>query len=82
MSMGLRKDLNGKPEIALVSPAAAIAGGEFQIRGKGFTKPEWPRVTIGDVLAQLTIGSDSLVIAKVRVPAVVAGISLLTSLGP
>src|ERR1700683_1637496 len=65
LSMGLRKDPNGRPEIVQVSPAAAIAGGEIQIRGKGFTKPDWPRVTIGDVSAQLTVGSDSLVIAKV-----------------
>lgn len=63
--MGLRKDSNGRPEIARVSPVAAIAGGEFQIRGKGFMKPDWPRVTIGDVAAPLTVGSDSLVIAKV-----------------
>ena len=63
--MGLRKDSNSKPEIVQVSPVAAIAGGEFQIRGKGFAKSEWPRVTIGDVLAPLTVGSDSLVIAKV-----------------
>ena len=65
MSMGLRKDSNGRPEIAQVSPVAAIAGGEFQIRGKGFTKPGWPRVTIGEVSAPLTVGSDNLVIAKV-----------------
>ena len=63
--MGLRKDLNGRPEIVKVSPEAAIAGGEFQIRGKGFTKPAWPRVMIGDVVAPLTVGSDSFVIAKV-----------------
>src|ERR1700693_358419 len=65
LSMGLRKDSNGRPEIAQVSPVAAIAGGEFQIRGKGFTKPEWPRVTIGDVVAPLTVGSDSVVIGQV-----------------
>src|SRR5215468_1060841 len=65
LSMGLRKDPNGRPEIAQVSPVAAIAGGEIQIRGKGFAKAEWPRVTIGDVAAPLTIGSDSFVIAKV-----------------
>src|SRR5580692_10085050 len=65
LNMGLRKDSNGRPEIAQVSPVAAIAGGEFQIRGKGFTKPDWPRVTIGDVVAPLTVGSDSFVIAKV-----------------
>src|SRR6266849_5754442 len=65
LSMGLRKDSNGRPEIAQVSPVAAVAVNEYQIRGKGFAKPEWPRVTIGDVLAPLTVGSDSLVIAKV-----------------
>src|SRR5438094_620055 len=65
LNMGLRKDSNGRPDIIQVSPVAAIAGGEFQIRGKGFTRPGWPRVTIGDVAAPLTVGSDSFVIAKV-----------------
>src|SRR3989475_2961071 len=64
LNMGLRKDSNGRPDIIQVSPVAAIAGGEFQIRGKGFTRPGWPRVTIGDVAAPLTVGSDSFVIAK------------------
>ena len=63
--MGIRKEQNGRPEIAQVSPAAAIAGGEFQIRGKGFARWDRPRVTIGDVAAPVVIGSDSLVIAKV-----------------
>jgi sugar lactone lactonase YvrE len=63
--MAIRKDSNNGPEIAQVSPAAAIAGGEFQIRGHGFAGSEWPRVTIGEVTAPLTIASDSFVIAKV-----------------
>jgi len=44
---------------------AAIAGGELLIQGKGFAKADRPRVTIGDVVAPVVIGSDSLVIARV-----------------
>jgi sugar lactone lactonase YvrE len=63
--MAIRKSTNGRPQIAQVSPAAAIAGGELQIRGKGFTRGDRPRVTIGDVSAPVVIGSDSFVIVKV-----------------
>jgi sugar lactone lactonase YvrE len=48
-----------------VTPPAAIAGGELQIRGKGFAKSDRPRVTIGEVGAPVIIGSDSFVIARV-----------------
>ena len=48
-----------------MTPPAAIAGGELQIRGKGFVKADRPRVTIGDVSAPIIIGSDSFVIARV-----------------
>jgi hypothetical protein len=63
--MSLRKSSASRPQISQVSPHAAIAGGEFQIRGKGFAKSERPRVMIGDVGAPLVIGSDSFVIARV-----------------
>jgi sugar lactone lactonase YvrE len=63
--MSLRKQSDPKPQIAQVSPPAAIAGGELQIRGKGFAKQERPRVTIGEVGATVVIGSDSFVIARV-----------------
>jgi len=63
--MALRKSADSRPQITQVSPPAAIAGGEFQIRGKGFAKADRPRVTIGDVAAPLIIGSDSFVIARV-----------------
>jgi sugar lactone lactonase YvrE len=63
--MPLRKSPESRPQISRVSPHAAIAGGEFQIRGKGFSKSERPRVTIGDVGAPVIIGSDSLIIARV-----------------
>ena len=63
--MPIRKPANGRPQIAQVTPPAAIVGGEFQIRGKGFARAERPRVLIGEVAAPVVIGSDSLVIARV-----------------
>jgi sugar lactone lactonase YvrE len=63
--MALRKPSDSKPQISQVSPPAAIAGGELQIRGKGFVKSERPRVKIGDVAAPIIIGSDSFIIARV-----------------
>jgi sugar lactone lactonase YvrE len=62
--MALRKP-NTTPQISQITPTAAIAGGELQIRGKGFVKTDRPRVMIGDVSAPLVIGSDSFVIARV-----------------
>jgi hypothetical protein len=63
--MPIRKNTEGRPEISQVTPLAAIAGGEFQIRGKGFVKSQRPRVTFGEVEAPVVIGSDSFVIARV-----------------
>ncbi|MBS1858476.1 MAG: SMP-30/gluconolactonase/LRE family protein [Acidobacteria bacterium] len=63
--MPLRKSSDSKPQIAQVTPPAAIAGGELQIRGKGFAKADRPRVLIGDVGAPVIVGSDSFVIARV-----------------
>ena len=61
--MAIRRE--SKPQIAQVTPEAAITGGEFQISGKGFAKTERPRVTIGEVAAPIIVGSDSFVIARV-----------------
>src|SRR5215469_7639003 len=63
--MPLRKPSDSKPQISQVTPPAAIAGGELQIRGKGFARAERPRVVIGEVGAPVIIGSDSFVIARV-----------------
>ena len=63
--MALRKSSDPRPQIAQVTPPAAIAGGELQIRGKGFAKTDRPRVLIGDIGAPVIIGSDSFVIARV-----------------
>ncbi|MBS1828633.1 MAG: IPT/TIG domain-containing protein [Acidobacteria bacterium] len=62
--MAIFKDAD-RPEISMVSPAAAIPGGEFQIRGRNFARADRPRVLFGDVLAPVVIGSNSYVIAKV-----------------
>ncbi len=63
--MAIRKDSGQRPQIDEVSPQAAIAGGEIQIRGRGFAREHPPRVTLGDVPAQIVVGSDSFVIARV-----------------
>ena len=63
--MALRKPADSKPLISQVTPPAAIAGGELQIRGKGFAQEDRPKVTIGEVGAPVIIGSDSFVIARV-----------------
>jgi len=63
--MALRKSADSRPQISHVTPGAAIAGGELQIRGKGFVKSERPHVTIGEVTAPIIIGSDSFIIARV-----------------
>jgi len=63
--MPLRKASDSRPQISQVTPPAAIAGGELQIRGKGFARTDRPRVSIGEVGAPVIIGSDSLVIARV-----------------
>lgn len=63
--MATRKEATARPEIAQVTPAAAIAGGELTIRGSGFTQPDWPRITIGDISAPLVIGSDNFCIVRV-----------------
>jgi hypothetical protein len=77
LSMALKKEADGRPEILQVVPQAAIAGGELQIRGRRFAAGEWPRVTIGDTVAPLTIGSDSMCI--VRVPEGASGDLVISS---
>ncbi|HUP05013.1 MAG TPA: IPT/TIG domain-containing protein [Bryobacteraceae bacterium] len=63
--MPVRKSSDSKPQISEVTPPAAIAGGELQIRGKGFAGKSRPHVTIGEMGAPIIIGSDALVIARV-----------------
>jgi hypothetical protein len=63
--MATRKETASRPVITGIVPPAAIPGGEIQIRGKGLTRERRPRVSIGDVEAQIVIGSDSYVVARV-----------------
>lgn len=63
--MALRRNDPERPLVNEVSPAAAIPGGDFQIRGKGFTRASRPQVTIGDHVAPLIVGSDTFVVARV-----------------
>jgi sugar lactone lactonase YvrE len=63
--MAIRKERDGKPKIVEVSPSAAIAGGDIQIRGEGLVLKERPRVTIGEVMAPVIIGSKSFMIVRV-----------------
>src|ERR1700733_14159757 len=62
--MAFRKSSNG-PQISDVSPAAAIPGGEFVIRGKGLAGTDRPHIKFGELAAPIVIGSDSFVIARV-----------------
>lgn len=63
--MAIRKESGNRPKIEAVSPRAAIAGGEFQIRGSGLAKSHQPRVTLGDVPAPIVIGSAEYIVIRV-----------------
>lgn len=63
--MASRKTSGPQAEISEVTPAAAIPGGEFQVRGRGLTNEERPQARFGDVAAPVVFGSESLVIVKV-----------------
>jgi hypothetical protein len=53
------------PQVFQVSPAAAIPGGEFQIRGADLLGEGRPVARFGDVSAPVVIGSESMMIVKV-----------------
>lgn len=63
--MAFRKSSDARPQVLEVSPAAAIPGGEFQIRGKGFAASARPTVRFGEVAGPIVIGSDSFIIVRV-----------------
>ena len=75
--MAFRKSSDPRPQILEVSPAAAIPGGEFRVRGKNFTGTGQASVTIGAAPAPLVVGSDSYLI--VRVPENAVGGQLVVS---
>ena len=62
--MAFRKN-DSRPQITSVSPAAAIPGGEFQVRGKNFAPSGSPAVHFGETAAPLVVGSNSYLIVRV-----------------
>lgn len=62
-----KKNVNGKPHIESVSPAAALPGGDIRIIGSALRPAELrrPRVQFGDVEGAVIISSDDFVIARV-----------------
>src|SRR5512146_3180434 len=62
-----KKNVNGKPRIDAVRPAAALPGGEVRIIGSGLRPPELrrPRVQFGEVEGSVLISSDDFLVARV-----------------
>ena len=62
-----KKNINGRPHIEAVVPAAALPGGEIRIIGSGLRPAELrrPRVLFGDVQGGVVISSDDFVVARV-----------------
>ncbi len=62
-----KKNVNGKPRIDAVVPAAALPGGEVRIVGSGLRPPELrrPRVRFGEAEGSVVISSDDFVVARV-----------------
>jgi hypothetical protein len=65
--LGASTERNGIPHIETVLPAAAIPGGEVEIRGSGFaTRTNLrPVVRFGDALATLALASSRRIVARV-----------------
>lgn len=63
--MASAKSSPSSPEIAEVSPVAAIPGGEFQIRGRNLAGAQRPRVRFGETLAPVIISSEDYLVARV-----------------
>ena len=65
--LGTSTERNGIPHIETVLPAAAIPGGEVEIRGSGFaTRTSLrPVVRFGDALATLALASPRRIVARV-----------------
>ena len=62
-----KKNVNGKPHIEAVQPAAALPGGEIRIIGHGLRPAELrrPRVQFGDVDGAVVISADDFLVARV-----------------
>ncbi len=62
-----KKNVNGKPRIDSVEPAAALPGGEIRIVGSGLRPHELrrPRVQFGALEGAVVISSDQFLVARV-----------------
>jgi sugar lactone lactonase YvrE len=62
-----RKNVNGKPQIDALLPAAALPGGEVRIVGSGLKPPDLarPSVRFGELEGAVLVSSDDFVIARV-----------------
>jgi sugar lactone lactonase YvrE len=62
-----KKNVNGKPQIDAVEPAAALHGGEIRIIGSslGPHKPVLPEVMFGEMPGAVVISSDAFIVARV-----------------
>jgi sugar lactone lactonase YvrE len=65
--LGPSTEKNGIPRIESVAPAAAIPGGEVEIRGSGFTTRNHvrPQVRFGEVEGTLALASPQRLVARV-----------------
>src|SRR2546423_8194273 len=62
-----KKNVNGKPHIKAVVPAAALPGAEVRILGSGLRPAEMrqPRVQFGETEGAVVVSSDDFLIARV-----------------
>jgi sugar lactone lactonase YvrE len=65
-----------RPLIAEVEPFAAIAGGEFHIRGKHLTGEGRPSVTMGNQQTHLVVAGDELIVARIPDTAIVGELQI------
>ena len=76
-----KKNVNGKPHIEAVTPAAALPGGELRVVGHGLKPPELarPRVLFGEVEAPIVVSSDDFIITRVPEDATSGDLTIATN---
>ncbi len=62
-----KTNVNGKPHIEGVFPAAALPGGEVRITGHGLRPQDLrrPRVRFGEIEGAVVVSSDDFLVARV-----------------
>jgi hypothetical protein len=74
--------VSDRPQIARVAPAAAIAGGEVVIHGRGFAPNHHrPQVTFGETPGSVLVASDDFLVATVPENAAGKSVSVRTAGG-